>query len=112
MIPNMGEMLKQAQQMGARLEQLKKDLAKRTVTSSAGGGMVKVTANGAMQIVKLEIEQEVVDPSDVSMLQDLIVAATNQALAEAREMINTETAALTGGISIPGLGDLLGGLGS
>ncbi len=111
MIPNMEQMLKQAQQMSARLEQLKRDLAKRTVTASAGGGMVKATANGAMQIVKLEIEKEVVDPNDVSMLQDLIAAATNQALSEAREMIDAETASLTGGISIPGLGDLLGGLG-
>ncbi len=107
----MAEMLKQAQQMGSRLEKLKRDLAKRTVTASAGGGMVKVTANGAMQIVKVEIEREVVDPDDVSMLQDLVVAAINQALTEVRELINTETASLTGGISIPGLGDLFGGLG-
>lgn len=107
----MAQMLKQAQQMGAKLQELKRNLAQRTVTASAGGGMVKATANGAMQIVKLEIEDEVVDPAEVSMLQDLVVAAINQALAEARQMIDAEMATLTGGISIPGLGDMFGGLG-
>ncbi len=99
----MGKMLKQAQKMQAQMMQLQEELAQKTVETSAGGGMVRVTANGKQQIVALEIEKEVVDPEDVDMLQDLILAAVNDALTQSQEMVSAEMGKLTGGLNIPGL---------
>jgi hypothetical protein len=82
---------------------LQEELADKTVESSSGGGMVKVTANGRQQIVSIQIEDEVVDPDDVEMLQDLVLAAVNDALAKAQEMVSSEMGKLTGGLNIPGL---------
>jgi DNA-binding YbaB/EbfC family protein len=82
---------------------LQEELADRTVESSSGGGMVKVTANGRQQIVSIQIENEVVDPDDVEMLQDLVLAAVNDALAKSQEMVSSEMGKLTGGLNIPGL---------
>jgi len=82
---------------------LQEELAEKTVESSSGGGMVKVTANGRQQIVSIQVEKEVVDPDDVEMLQDLILAAVNDALAKAQEMVSSEMSKLTGGLNIPGL---------
>jgi hypothetical protein len=82
---------------------LQEDLADKTVESSSGGGMVTVVANGRQQIVSIKIEDEVVDPQDVEMLQDLILAAVNDALAKAQEMVSSEMGKLTGGLNIPGL---------
>jgi len=110
MFPGMEELMRQAQQMGQRVTQLKEELARRTVTGSAGGGMVTAIANGAMQILSVEIEPEVIDPAEAEMLTDLVVAAVNQALAAAREMIAEETRKLTGGMPIPGIETLLGGI--
>jgi DNA-binding YbaB/EbfC family protein len=73
------------------------------VESSSGGGMVKVTANGRQQILSIQVEKEVVDPDDVEMLQDLVLAAVNDALAKAQEMVSSEMSKLTGGLNIPGL---------
>jgi DNA-binding YbaB/EbfC family protein len=83
--------------------QLQEELAEKTVESSSGGGMVKVTANGRQQILSIQIEKEVVDPDDVEMLQDLVLAAINDALAKAQEMVSSEMGKLTGGLNIPGL---------
>ena len=99
----MGNMLKQAQQLQSKMAKMQEELAHKTVEASAGGGMVKVVANGKQQIVSLEIEKEVVDPEDVDMLQDLILAAVNDALARAQEMVSSEMGKLTGGLNIPGL---------
>ena len=99
----MGKMLKQAQQLQSKMAKMQEELAHKTVEASAGGGMVKVVANGKQQIVSLEIEKEVVDPEDVDMLQDLILAAVNDALARAQEMVSSEMGKLTGGLNIPGL---------
>ena len=99
----MANMMKQAQQLQSKMLKLQEELADKTVESSSGGGMVKVVANGRQQIVSIEIENEVVDPDDVEMLQDLIVAAINDALARAQEMVSTEMGKLTGGLNIPGL---------
>jgi DNA-binding YbaB/EbfC family protein len=99
----MGNMLKQAQQLQSKMAKMQEELAQKTVEASAGGGMVKVVANGKQQIVSLEIEKEVVDPEDVDMLQDLILAAVNDALARAQEMVSSEMGKLTGGLNIPGL---------
>jgi DNA-binding YbaB/EbfC family protein len=99
----MGNMMKQAQKLQAKMLRLQDELAAKTVESTAGGGMVKVVANGKQQIVAIQIEKEVVDPEDVDMLQDLILAAVNDALTQSQEMVSTEMAKLTGGMSIPGL---------
>jgi DNA-binding YbaB/EbfC family protein len=100
----MGNMMKQAQKLQKKMMKLQEELAERTVETSAGGGMVKVVANGRQQIVSMEIEKEVVDPEDVEMLQDLVLAAVNDALQKSQEMVSGEMGKLTGGLSIPGLG--------
>ena len=99
----MGNMMKQAQQLQSKMMRLQEELADRTVESSSGGGMVKVVANGRQQIVSISIENEVVDPDDVEMLQDLVLAAVNDALAKSQEMVSSEMSKLTGGLNIPGL---------
>lgn len=99
----MGNMMKQAQKLQAKMLRLQDELAEKTIESTAGGGMVKVVANGKQQIVAIQIEKEVIDPDDVEMLQDLIMAAVNDALTKSQEMVSAEMAKLTGGLSIPGL---------
>lgn len=78
-------------------------MAEKTVETSAGGGMVKVVANGKQQILSIQIEKEVVDPEDIEMLQDLILSAVNEALTKSQEMVAAEMSKLTGGLNIPGL---------
>jgi len=99
----MGNMMKQAQQLQSKMLKLQEELADRTVETSSGGGMVKVVSNGKQQIISLEIEKEVVDPEDVEMLQDLIIAAINDALTKSQDMVSSEMSKLTGGLNIPGL---------
>jgi DNA-binding YbaB/EbfC family protein len=99
----MGNMLKQAQKLQGKMMKMQAELAQKTVEASAGGGMVKVVANGQQQLVSIVIDQEVVDPEDVEMLQDLVLAAANDALSRAQEMVSTEMGKLTGGLNIPGL---------
>ena len=99
----MGNMMKQAQQLQAKMLRLQEELAQKTVEASAGGGMVKVVANGRQQIISVEIEKEVVDPEDVDMLQDLVQAAVNDALTKSQDMVQAEMGKLTGGLNIPGL---------
>jgi DNA-binding YbaB/EbfC family protein len=99
----MGNMMKQAQKLQAKMLRMQEELAEKTIEATAGGGMVKVVANGKQQIVSIQIEKEVVDPDDVDMLQDLVMAAVNDALTKSQEMVSTEMAKLTGGLSIPGL---------
>jgi hypothetical protein len=99
----MGNMMKQAQQLQSKMLRMQEELAAKTVETTAGGGMIAVVANGAQQIVSIRIEKEVVDPDDVEMLQDLIMAAVNDALVKAQEMVSAEMGKLTGGMKIPGL---------
>jgi DNA-binding YbaB/EbfC family protein len=99
----MGNMMKQAQMLQSRMLRMQEELAGRTVEYSAGGGMVKVVANGRQEIVSIQIEKEVVDPADVEMLQDLILTTINGALSRSREMVSGEMSKITGGLSIPGL---------
>ncbi len=99
----MGNMMKQAQKLQTKMMKMQEELAERTVESTSGGGMVKVVANGKQQVVSIEIEKEVVDPEDVEMLQDLVLAAVNDALTNAQEMVSGEMSKLTGGMNIPGL---------
>jgi hypothetical protein len=99
---NLGNMVKQAQKLQTQMVKLQEELAERTVTASSGGGMVQVVANGRPQIVSVSIEREVVDPEDVEMLQDLILAAVNDALNKSQEMVSSEMNKLTGGMKLPG----------
>jgi len=101
--PDMRQIMKQAQQMQEQLAKAQEDLAKREFVGSAGGGMVKATVTGGPELVSVEISPEVVDPDDVEMLEDLVVAAVRQAMDAAVEAANTELGGLTGG-----LGGLIG----
>lgn len=100
---NMGNMMKQAQRLQAKMLKLQDELGEKTVETSAGGGMVKVVANGKQQVLSIQIEKEVVDPNDVEMLQDLVLAAVNDALQKSQEMVASEMSKITGGMNIPGL---------
>jgi hypothetical protein len=103
----MGQIMKQAQQIQSKMAKLQEDLGDRTVESSSGGGMVTVIANGRQEILSIEIDQEVIDPDEIEMLQDLIIAAVNDALSRARDMVNEEMGKLTKGMNIPGMPGLL-----
>jgi len=99
----MGNIMKQAQKLQSQMAKMQAELAERQVEATSGGGMVKAVANGSQQVVSIHIEKEVVDPDDVEMLQDLVLAAVNDALAKAQEMVSEEMGKLTGGLNIPGL---------
>jgi len=100
---NMSKMLKQLQEAQSQMMQVQEQLASQTVEGSAGGGMVKVVANGRHELQSIKIDPSVVDPADVEMLEDLITAALNDARTRADEMIKGEMGKLTGGFGIPGL---------
>jgi nucleoid-associated protein EbfC len=100
---NMANIMKQAQAMQAQMAKLQEEAATKTVTGSAGGGMVTVTANGAMELVSIVIDPEAVKSGDVDMLQDVIMAASNDALRKARQMMADQMKAVTGGMNVPGL---------
>ncbi|MCG8633567.1 MAG: YbaB/EbfC family nucleoid-associated protein [Desulfobacterales bacterium] len=100
---NMNTMMKQAQKLQKKMLKTQEELAKKTVEASAGGGMVKVVANGSQKIDSIVLEKEVVDPEDIEMLQDLVLAAVNDALNKSQEMVSSEMGKLTGGFNIPGL---------
>ncbi len=103
MAKGMGNLMKQAQQMQSRMAKMQEEVGKRTVEAAAGGGMVKVVANGKQEILSIVMEPEAVDPDDIEMLQDLVLAAINQALRESQAMMTDEMSKLTGGLKIPGL---------
>ncbi|HEX6949961.1 MAG TPA: YbaB/EbfC family nucleoid-associated protein [Nitrospira sp.] len=100
---NMANLMKQAQAMQAQMAKLQEEAATKTVTGTAGGGMVSVTANGGMDIVSIVINPEAVKGGDVDMLQDLVLAASNDALKKARQMMADQMKSVTGGMNIPGL---------
>jgi DNA-binding YbaB/EbfC family protein len=100
---NMAGILKQAQAMQEQMAKLQEQAALKTATGTAGGGSVTVTANGAMQVVQVAIDPEVIKSGDVDMIQDLVTVATNDALRKAKELMDGEMKALTGGLKIPGL---------
>lgn len=101
-----GNMMKQVQEMQAKMAAMQEELANMEIEASAGGGMVKVVANGKNEIKSITIDPEVVDPEDVEMLQDLIVAAVNQAHEKSQELQQEQMAQITGGLNLPGLGGL------
>jgi hypothetical protein len=100
----MGKMLKQAQQMQARLVRVQEEMAQMEVEGSAGGGMVKAVVTGNKDLVSISINPDVVDQDDVQMLEDLVVAAVRQAVEKAEAAGQQKMSAVTGGMNIPGLG--------
>ncbi len=104
----LGNIMRQAKKMQQEMGKIQEESRKKTVEASAGGGMVTVVANGGMEIVSVKIEREVVNPDDIEMLQDLIIAAINEALRRAQQMVNEEISKVTGGLNLPGIGNVLG----
>lgn len=100
---NMQDLMRQAKRMQKQMEKAREEAGTKTVEGTAGGGMVTVTANGRSEILSVKIEKEVVDPEEIEMLQDLIVAASNQAIQRANEMMQAELGGVTGGMPIPGM---------
>ena len=100
---NLTGMMKQAQKLQAKMVEMQAELGNRTVSAQAGGGMVEAVVNGRQELVSLRIDPEVVVAEDVEMLQDLILAALNEALNRSRELMAAEMSNLTGGMKIPGM---------
>lgn len=104
MMGNPQQLMRQMQQMQQRLAKIQEELASETVEGSAGGGAVSVTMTGQQKVQRVRIDPSVVDPDDVEMLQDLVLAAFNDAQARAQQLAESRLGALTGGLKLPGLG--------
>jgi DNA-binding YbaB/EbfC family protein len=100
---NMNNLMKQAQQMQAKLAMLQNELADREIEASAGGGMVKVKVNGKQQLLSISINKECVDPNDVATLEELVFTAVNQAMKNSQDMVQQAMSKVTGGMNIPGM---------
>jgi len=103
MAKGLGNIMKQAQQMQAKMARVQQELEQKEVEATAGGGMVTARVNGKQELLELKIEKDVVDPEDVEMLQDLVMAAVNEAIKQSQKMIQEEMGKVTGGMNIPGL---------
>lgn len=103
MKPNMNQMMKQAQKMQADMLKAQDDLKNEVVEAAAGGGMVRVTANGQGDILSIEINPEIIDSGDAEMLQDMVLVAVNDAAEKAKELQSSLMSKMTGGLNIPGL---------
>lgn len=103
-VPGLGDLFKQAQDLQERLQRVQEEAAARTVEASAGGGMVRATVNGRLELVRLQIEPAALAGGDVEMVQDLVIAAVNQALRSAQQQMADEMSKLTGGLKLPGMG--------
>lgn len=99
---NYAKMMKQFQKMQAEMARIQEELAKEEVEASAGGGSVKVTVNGKQEVTKITIAKEAVDPEEVEMLQDMLLAAVNEALRQSQELAAKRLGSLTGGLGLPG----------
>ena len=106
-MPDLGALMRQAQELQSNVQRAQEELSRMTVDASSGGGMVTATVNGQFELVGLKIEAAVVDPKDVGMLQDLVIAAINQAVAKMRETSKEKMASLVGGLNIPGMPGLI-----
>ncbi len=102
----LGDLMRQAQKLQEEMMKAQEEAKKKTVEATSGGGMVTVVASGAGEVVSIKIEKDVVNPEDVEMLQDLVLAAVNEALRRARELVNEDMSKLTGGLQLPGMGGL------
>lgn len=100
---DMNKLMKQAKQMQAKMQKAQDELEEKTVEASAGGGVVKVVVNGKQEVLDLEIDPDAVDPEDVEMLEDLILAAVNEGMREVQDMVDDEMGKLTGGMNMPGM---------
>lgn len=100
---NINNLMKQAKKMQEQMMKVQEELEEKTVEASAGGGVVTVVVNGKKELLEINIDPSVVDPDDVEMLQDLVIAAANEALRMAEEMMQSEMAKLTGGMGLPGM---------
>jgi DNA-binding YbaB/EbfC family protein len=96
--------MKEAQKLQAQMAAMQEEVAKKKVDATAGGGMVTVEANGKQELTAIKIDPEVVNRDDVQMLEDLVLAAANEALRKSRDLVQQELGKLTGGLKIPGLG--------
>jgi DNA-binding YbaB/EbfC family protein len=103
-VKGFGNIMKEAQKLQQQMEALQAEAAKKKVQATAGGGMVTVEANGKQEILSIKIDREVINPEDAQMLEDLVLAACNEALRQSREMVQAEMSKLTAGLKIPGLG--------
>lgn len=100
---NMGNVMKQMQKMQKKMENVDKDLKEKEVEATVGGGMITAKVNGKKELVSINIEEDVVDPEDIDMLEDLILAAVNEAMRKAESLAESEMQKITGGLNIPGL---------
>jgi DNA-binding YbaB/EbfC family protein len=100
---NIGNIMKQAKKIQEKIASMQAELESKTIEATAGGGMVTVVVNGKFEILSLKIDKEVVNPEDLDMLQDLIIAAVNEGVRKAQEMASAEMSKITGGFNIPGL---------
>ncbi|MGM0445834.1 MAG: YbaB/EbfC family nucleoid-associated protein [Bacillota bacterium] len=100
---NMNKLMKQAQQMQAKMSKMQEELENKTYEATSGGGAVKALVNGKKEVLDLQIDKDVVDPEDVEMLEDLILAAVNEAMREATEELNDKMGQMTGGMNLPGM---------
>ncbi|MFR1324324.1 MAG: YbaB/EbfC family nucleoid-associated protein [Ezakiella massiliensis] len=100
---NMNNMMKQMQKLQKQMENLEEDLKNQEVTGTSGGGAVEATVNGKKELIRIKIDEAVVDPEDVDMLEDLVLTAVNNAMEEADSVANQKMGKLTGGLNIPGL---------
>ena len=103
MAKGLGDLMKQMQTMQAKMEQMQEELAQKTVEGTSGGGMVKVVANGKQEILEIKIDPEVVNREEVEMLEELVLAAVNQAREKAAELQMEQFSTLTGGMKLPGM---------
>ncbi len=103
----MASVLQQVQKMQADMKRMQKELEGKTVEASSGGGMVKVIFDGKQHLRQIKIEQQVVNPQDIEMLEDLVLAAINEGLKNSQEMVSSEMSKLTGGLNVPGLQGLI-----
>lgn len=100
---DVNKMMKQVKKMQEEVTRLREELAERTVEATAGGGVVRAVCNGNQDLVEIEIQKDAVDADDLEMLQDLIVAAVNEGMKKARDMVSEEMSRLTGGMKLPGM---------
>jgi len=103
-VKGFGNMMKEAQRLQQQMAALQEEVGRRKVEATAGGGMVTVEANGKQELLSIKIDPEVINRDDAQMLEDLVLAACNEALRKSRELVQQELGKLTGGLKIPGLG--------
>lgn len=104
---NIGDIMKQAQKMQKKMEDIKGNLQERVVEATSGGGMVTIQMNGKLEPLSIKIDKEVVDPEDIQMLEDLVLAAVSQVVKKAQDIYQTEMNKLAGGVNIPGLSGMM-----